>query len=280
MVIAVGAGTLAQRPVNRAPLLMGGYQVLAADFHVHTFPMNWTTLAPWDLVKEAQRQQLDVVAIIGHNDVWVSRFAEWFSQHFGGPTVLVGEEIVTHRFHIIGLGLHDTVSWDQPAASVIAAIHQQGGVAVAAHPVASYWPGYDEAAMRELDATEVLHPDAYGSPQKYSEMRAFYGRKKLTAIGSSDFHATGYPGLCRTYVFVRNRTQGELLEALREGRTVVYDRDRVAYGDPQLVRLAAQDGRLPLSIPGERPDGWLAILSRFTGALGLLIALFGAFVPR
>lgn len=49
------------------------YRVLAADFHVHTFPFNWTTLAPWDIVLEAERQDLDAVAIAGHNHVWVSQ---------------------------------------------------------------------------------------------------------------------------------------------------------------------------------------------------------------
>jgi hypothetical protein len=47
-----------------------------------------------------------------------------------------------------------------------------------------------------------------------------------------------------------------------------------------LIQLAAQDGRLPLPLPGEAPAGWLVILSRYTGVLGLLIALFNGFMPR
>ena len=173
---AIAAGSTAPWPAKKTPLSIGGYQVLAADFHIHTFPMNWTTLAPWDIVREVEREQLDVASIVGHNHLWVSQFARWFSERTGGPRILPGEEIVTHRFHIVGVGLQSPVSWDQPAAGVISAIHQQGGVAIAAHPVASYWPGYDEAAMRELDASEVLHPDAYGSDEMYEDMRRFYLR--------------------------------------------------------------------------------------------------------
>jgi len=111
-------------------------------------------------------------------------------------------------------------------------------------------------------------------------MRRFYLRKRLTAVGDSDFHSTHYPDCCRTYVFVRENSDAEILQALREGRTVVYDRDHKAYGDPALIRLAAQDGRLPLPLPGQAPPGWLVMFSRYAGVLGLLIALFGGFVTR
>jgi hypothetical protein len=271
---AITAGTLAQRPVIHPPISLGGYQVLAADFHIHVFPMNWTTLAPWDAVLEAQRHGLDVAAVIGHNHLWVSQAARWFSQKLGGPEILPGEEIVTPTYHLIGLGLHTSVGWRQSAAEAVAAVHQQGGVAIAAHPEALYWPGWDTAAMRDLDASEVVHPDAYRSAEKYAQLREFYERKPLTAIGSSDFHGNGHPGSSRTYVFVRESTESGILQALRERHTVVYDRDGRAYGDPELIRLAAEDGRLPVSDPNSAPAGFLGKFSWIAGVLGLLVALF------
>ena len=51
-------------------------------------------------------------------------------------------------------------------------------------------------------------------------------------------------GVCRTYVFTQDTSEQGILDAIRERRTVVYDRGQV-YGDPALIRLAAQDGRLP-----------------------------------
>jgi|GEM_PF-6599254 len=61
-------------------------------------------------------------------------------------------------------------------------------------------------------------------------------------------------GVCRTDVFVRERTEPDVLEALREGRTIVYDRERV-FGDPRLIRLAAADGRLSLvALAGDEHD--------------------------
>jgi len=271
---AIAAGTLAQRPVNHPPISLGGYQVLAADFHVHVFPMNWTTLAPWDAVLEAQRHGLDVAAVIGHNHLWFSQAARWFSQKLGGPEILPGEEIVTPTYHLIGLGLQTSVGWRQTAAEAVDAVHQQGGVAIAAHPEMPYWRAWDAAAMRDLDAAEVVHPDAYRSAEKYAQLRQFYDRKPLTAIGSSDFHGNGQPGSSRTYVFVRENTQPGILQALRERHTVVYDRAGRAYGDPELIRLAAEDGHLPVPDPNSTPAGLLGKCSRIAGLLGLLVALF------
>ncbi|MBZ5577003.1 MAG: hypothetical protein LAP40_10635 [Acidobacteriia bacterium] len=283
LTLAIAAGTLAPQPARLPPLFLGGYQVLSADFHVHTFPLNWTTLAPWDIALEAQKHGLDAIAIAGHNHLWVSQAGRWISRAIGGPTVLVSEEVVSPdpKYHLIAVGISTTVSWKQTAAQAIADVHGQGGVAIAAHPEASFWPAYDAAAMRDLDAAEVLHPDAYSSKRKYRQMQEFFARKPLTAIGSSDFHAFQYPGYCRTLIFVRQNTESGILEALRQGHTVVVDRDGRSYGDPALIRLAAQNGRLPLPDPAASGPGWLGGLSRILGIAGLLFALvFGRAATR
>ena len=283
LALAIAAGTRASQPARQPSLFLGGYRVLAADFHVHTFPLNWTTLAPWDVVLEAQRHGLDVIAMAGHNHLWVSQTGRWISQIIGGPAVLVSEEVVSPgpKYHLIAVGIQTTVSWRQTAAQAIAEVHRQGGVAIAAHPEAMFWPAYDAAAMQVLDAAEVLHPDAYSSPLKYRQMREFFQRKPLTAIGSSDFHAFQYPGYCRTFVFVRQNTESGILEALRQGRTVVYDRDGRSYGDPALIQLAAQNGRLPRLDPAESASRPLVGFSRIAGILGLLVALiFGRTADR
>jgi predicted metal-dependent phosphoesterase TrpH len=273
---ALAAGTLSDVPRKNPPIVLGGYRVLAADFHVHSFPLSWATLGPWDTVLEARRQGLDVIAMTGHNHVWVAKAGRWFSRLAGGPTVLVGEEIVAPRYHILAVGIQNTISWRQRAASAIDEVHRQGGVAIAAHPVASYWPAFDADALRKLDAAEVLHPIAYRHPGAYRELQEFYGRARLTAIGDSDYHGLGPMGLCRTYVFAREDSEGAILEALRAGRTVVYDRDGRAYGDPELIRLAARDLRIDALRSPPSDQGFLIAVSRLCGILGLLgVVLFG-----
>jgi hypothetical protein len=281
---ALVAGTLSDTPRKNPVVMLGGYRVLAADFHVHSFPLSWAFLGPFDTVEEANRQGLDVIAMTPHNLIWVAEVGHWFSQVTGGPTVLVGEEIVSPRYHLLAIGIQRTIRWNQSAAKAIDEIHEQGGIAIAAHPVKAYWRGYDADAMRKLDAAEVLHPLAYESAKGYQELQEFYARAHVTAVGDSDYHGLGPMGLCRTFVFAREDSEAAVLDALRIGRTVVYDRDGRAFGDAQLVALASQNPQFQelLRPQSERGlDNFLAKVSRTCGIFGLLgLFVFGYGRPR
>jgi hypothetical protein len=193
--------------------------------------------------------------------------------------VLVGEEIITPTYHMIAVGIEHTVDWRGTAAESIAKIHRQGGVAIAAHPLRSFWPAYDRAAMLGLDGAEVLHPSAFVGPEFAAELRDFYQRKPLTAIGSSDYHGTSYPGFSRTYVFVHEVTPQAVVDALRERHTVAVDRDGHMYGDAELIRLAQANGGLPPTGILAEPNGW-STLSRAATLAGMLAALVWGFRPR
>ena len=266
LLASLGAGTLADRPQSQPPLQTAGYRVLAADFHVHSYPLSAGTLAPWDLVLEARRQSLDAIAITGHNQVEAGLWGRWFARLAGGPTVIAGEEIQAPGYHLIAAGIHSTISWRNTAAQSIAEIHRQGGVAIAAHPVRGSWPAFDAQAMAWLDASEIMQPIVWGDPDGARELRAFYQRTPLAAIGSSDYHGMGPLGICRTYVFARDDSEHSILEAIRQHRTVVYDLEGRAWGDPALIQLAA--GRLRDREP--QPPGALDVFSRTCGLLGLI----------
>jgi PHP domain-containing protein len=256
---AAVSGTVSDTAPARPPIAVAGYQALAADLHVHTFPLSAATLAPWDVVIEARHQGLDVIAMTAHNQVWSGKIGRWFSRRIGGPTVLVGEEVHTPRYHLIAAGIHSTISWRSSAADAIRETHRQHGVAIAAHPTWEFWPGW-EGVIGQLDGTEVLQPTAWASPGAAEGMHKFYDRAPLAPIGSSDYHGFAPLGDCRTYIFARDRSEEAILDAIRAHRTLVFDGDRV-WGDPALARLAA--GRLP---EAPRDPG---VLSRVSGILGL-----------
>jgi PHP domain-containing protein len=280
LIAATAAGTLRDRARTEPPLVLGGYRVLAADFHVHSGVFSTGALAPWDLVLEARRQGLDAFAITPHNQVWTARIGRWASAALGGPRVLVGEEIRAPAYHLIGVGLHRRVSWDQPARDAIDDVHAQGGVAIAAHPTRAYSAGFDEAAVAKLDGAEVLHPVAYLRAGAREDMERLASRRRMTAVGSSDYHGLGRLGLCRTYVFARDDSEEAILDALRAGRTVVRDRDGRTYGDPSLARLAEDDGRLwaRAADAASPPHGALFQTARLLG-LAALLAVFAFGLP-
>jgi hypothetical protein len=146
--------------------------------------------------------------------------------------------------------------------------------------------------MHRLDGAEICHPMIYAVESAQGDLERFAARAPLAAIGSSDFHGLGPMGLCRTYVFVRdpstssgstrassmNDASAAILDAVRARRTVVYGRDGRAYGDPTLVRLADEDGRLRSAAPPSSRGGWLDWFSRIGGVVGLVGAI--AFGPR
>jgi len=268
LLVAIVAGTASDTPVSKPPVTLGGYRVLAADFHVHPFPLSSGTLAPWDIAVEARRQGLDALAITPHNQTWGGRAGAWFWRRFGGPIVIPGEEIHGPHFHLIGLGIQQTISWRLPADEAIDEVHRQGGVAIAAHPTTPSWRYWEPAAGR-LDGAEVLQPIAYVAPGVALELQKFFERRPLAAIGSSDYHGFGPLGLCRTLVFVREATPEGILEALRAHRTVVFDGKR-AWGDPALVPLALEHPELAVPPPLAPRARALILLSRVCGLSGLL----------
>ena len=273
---ALAAGTWHDRRRETPRVVLNGYQVLAVDFHVHTHPLSSAALTPWDVVTEAQRAQLDAIAVTPHNHVWAAKMARWFSGLIGGPIVLVGEEISASQCDLLAVGIDQTIAWGRRALRTIGDIRRQGGIAIAAHPLPGDWPGCDEAVAR-LDGSEVVHPLVFGNDENAAALRAFNARGEMAAIGDTDFHI-GQFGIARTYVFARERSAEAIVEAVRARRTVVYDRGR-AYGDPALVQLAAEDGRLPRMAEDAAPrrlgtvDGAVAIA-------GLIAAILFGFRER
>ncbi len=267
----IAAGTIADVIPVRRPLLRGGYVVLEADLHVHSF-LGDGALWPWDLAFEARRKGLDAIAITNHNQVLAARIGRGLSRRIEGPLVLVGEEITAPAYHLIAVGIEETVGWRGTAAQAIEEVHAQGGAAIAAHPTRSYQGAYDAAALRVLDGAEVAHPFAYSAGMQ--ELRDFFSRLELARarpapIGSSDYHVFSSLGLCRTYVFAREAGERGLVEALRQGQTVAYDLGGMPHGDPELIRLLGTPPAPPADPPSIAVLARLGWICSWLGALGL-----------
>jgi predicted metal-dependent phosphoesterase TrpH len=269
---SMAAGTIADAPTPSAAKLVGGYHALAGDFHVHSFPSTWSTLSPIGTVLEARHRGLDVIAMTPHDSTWAATLGAWFARGSVNPIVIAGEEITAPEYHLIGVGLSQTIPHGVPLADAIASVHAQGGVAIMAHPYGMDWLAANAPELRALDGAEVVRPEALVDEEAAARLRDFFARGTFTAIGSSDFHGLGPIGFARTWVFAREATAQGVLDALRDGRTVVYGRDRV-HGDPELIALAAQAG-LPHDPPTSPLTGALAWLSR----IGILAALAAVLV--
>ena len=289
LVCGVVGGSLVERDTPALePYREGEYWILAGDFHVHSF-FGDGLLPPWEARREARRRGLDAIAVTNHNhqaslvvDRWTSFLAGSLTGASGADSasdllVLPGQEITAARYHLIGVGMATTVDWTQSAAEAIAAVHAQGGAAIAAHPTRGYWNAYDSRALSVLDGSEVAHPLVDGDAKSRGELIEFYtrlrtARPSAAPIGSSDFHIRAPMGLCRTYVFARERSQAGVVEAIRSGRTVAYDSTGHAFGDAALVAMAdrrRQHDAVRRTSPS--PSASASVVAVLLGLVGLIV---------
>ena len=258
-------GTLALRS--------GEYFVVAADFHVHSFPGDGT-LPPWDLAHEARRRGLDAIALTNHNQMLSSRVATLMPEAARDVLLLPGEELTTARYHLALVGISQPVDWRLPLTAATDAVHRQGGAAIIAHPVRDFWPALDASAIDAVDAVEVAHPIMF-NPRYREELAAFYARAivehpGIAPIGSSDFHQLADVGQCRTYAFVTSRTVSGVVDAVRNHRTVACDAAGRTYGEPRLAAVvAAQCSAQARWRPGAGAANLASLVLTLTGVAAL-----------
>jgi predicted metal-dependent phosphoesterase TrpH len=198
-----------------------------ADVHVHTIYSDGHD-TPAEVCEQALGAGLDVIAITDHDTIEGARIAaEYACQLDGSLEVVVGEEVSTIQGHVLGLYLSRTVKAGLTAEATVAAIHAQGGVAVAAHP---YWrvrPARagarphgigDVVAEAPFDGIEVLNggftPSMARSNTRAAEINA---RLCLAAVGGSDAHVKEAIGWATTRF--HGRSAAALKDALLRGRT-------------------------------------------------------------
>jgi hypothetical protein len=263
---ALFTGTIADRAIP-----VRGDGILSADLHVHGgLPLD-ATLPPWEIQKEARRRGLDAIAMVGHNHP----LAAWYERLMSDDVVVLpGLEVLSANRHLVAAGVRGWIDWRLPADAAIEAIHRQGGVAIAAHPVRVSWVTRNARALTLLDGAEVAHPVIDFEPDGAQEMLEFYqgartGNPSIAPIGSSDNHGLNDMGIWRTYLIGAERSERGVLEAIRAGRTVADDGRGNLTGSPEHVAaVRAHLASRPPATPGSL-QRWSAV----TALLALAVAM-------
>jgi predicted metal-dependent phosphoesterase TrpH len=203
---------------------------------------GWPT--PSQLVEHAARRTgLDVIAITDHDTIDGARRAAEYAARRTKLHVIVGEEISSRDGHIIGLCLERRVRPGLSAAATVHAIHEQGGLAIAAHP---FWRTQKQvrtgnpvhgvgwlAAELAFDAIEVENatPGFYVFNQLARRLNLGLGAAEF---GGSDAHIVDAIG--RAFTEFPGKTPDELRKAIKIGQTRAGRRRYQAVG---LMRYAA-----------------------------------------
>ena len=198
-----------------------------ADLHIHTLASDGTSGIVEILEHVEKRTDLDVIAITDHERIDAAVAARAIARNTGLRfEVVVGEEITTRGGHLLGLFLEEPIRPLRSLRWTIAAIHDQGGIAIPAHPLVPYPLCAQGWLLRRLladadpryhpDAIETFNPTTLGRPWN-GRVVAFAQEHGLAPVGNSDAHAAAAIG--QGYTTFRGRTAEDLWAAILAGQT-------------------------------------------------------------
>lgn len=236
-----------QEKTNNEPTLKErGYG--AADIHIHSSVGDGMASIPEILDFVAQRGELDVIAITDHDGIEGSYQARELAAKRGYLfEVVIGMEVSTLEGHFLALFIESPVTSLMPLANTVEAIHIQGGLCIAPHPMSWLTESVTQRSLEKivnsgeqglyLDGIETINPTIAGWISN-RKARRFSEKYRLAETGGSDAHFllavgsafTSFPG----------RSAEELRKSILERRTLSRNGTRVRLRDVGLVQLVRQ----------------------------------------
>jgi predicted metal-dependent phosphoesterase TrpH len=198
-----------------------------ADLHIHTLASDGTSGIAEILDYVERETTLDVIAITDHERVDAALAARALARSLALRfEVVVGEEITTRGGHLLALFIEQPVRPLRSLRWTIGAIHDQGGLAIPAHPLVPYplcAQGWllrrllaDPDARYHPDAIETFNPTTLGRPW-HGRVVSFAQEHGLAAVGNSDAHTAGAIG--QGYTTFPGRSADDLRAAILGGST-------------------------------------------------------------
>jgi len=174
-----------------------------ADLHLHT-DFSDGLHSPRQVVQSASKSGVQIIAVTDHDTMEGALRAKEYSLRRPdlGIQVIVGEEVSTLNGHVIGLFLTQFVPPRLSAKRTVDLIHQQGGLAILAHPFHLYTgknSGHPNAVeiidQIPFDGIETInHGDALSAWSNKKAMKIIK-KQRLAPIGCSDAHNSRFIGM-------------------------------------------------------------------------------------
>jgi predicted metal-dependent phosphoesterase TrpH len=146
--------------------------VAYADLHVHpsgdaaSRPPRPST--PASIYAALCASGLSVAVLADHDRIDIARDLAARARDERAPIeLIVGEEVTTREGHLLGIGLTSRVPRGMGLDETVAAVHEQGGLAVVAHPLL---PPLGAASPRRL--LELAHGDPRCRPDALEAMNS------------------------------------------------------------------------------------------------------------
>ena len=175
-----------------------------ADLHIHTLASDGTDGIAAILDRAEHATDLDLIAITDHERIDAALAARAMAREKNlRVEVVVGEEVSTLGGHLLALFIGERIRPLRTLRTTIGEIHEQGGLAIPAHPLVPYPLCAQGWVLRRLladrdprvrpDAIEAFNPTMFGRPWHGRVVR-FAAEHGLATVGNSDAHEAAAVG--------------------------------------------------------------------------------------
>lgn len=214
---------------------------MRADLHIHTDRSGDGRQSLDEVIRRCSELGLGAVSVTDHNGMNCYPFQAQ------GVIVLPGMEITTADGHVLAYLINEPVPRGRSVDETIDLIHEQGGIAVAAHPY-RWWSGLGEKNVRgrKFDALETLNSRSL----RLGNLRAARLARTmgLPGIGGSDAHITDHIGRALTIFPDDCQNAEDLARAIRTGAVSTEGRSRglgesLSYGTKSIFGWARRGFR-------------------------------------
>jgi predicted metal-dependent phosphoesterase TrpH len=199
------------------------------DPHIHSSYSKDSQSKPQDILKQAKKVGLDLIAISDHDEVKGSKIAIELSKDVDGIDVIPSIEISSNKGHILGFGIKDLIKSHLSPEETIDKIHDAGGFAIIPHPYSFYRNGLLNNVNPnsiKFDGIEVLNARFILG---YSNRKSKKLSKKynIPEFGSSDSHFIGSIGDCYTELDIDS--VDDIYDIFKKNKTKAFGRKTSNY---------------------------------------------------
>lgn len=197
--------------------------VLSVELHAHS-ELSYDGRDPVDLLLEqAKAVGLDAIAITDHDEIEASLEAAEMAAEYG-LVGIPGMEVTSQAGHVLALGIDEPIPPGKSFDETRDRIRDQDGIVIIPHPFqksrSGIAPNVTLTQLASGDAIEVYNSRLLtGRANRLAERFALNYNLPMTA--GSDAHISEMVGQAVTFVDAEERSVEGVLQAIREGRTMI-----------------------------------------------------------